>query len=539
MSLRIDRGPPTAVAATREVPMPHLTKSRFLSGLQCHRRLWLATHAPDLASPRSDATEHILRMGTELGRAAHALFPGGLLIASPAFDHADAIQQTRAAMDDPSIPAIFEAAFEFAEVRIRVDILERLENGGWGLREVKSASSFKRDQHVTDLAIQLWGLEQLGVDVASVQLVHVNGAFVRSAAGGSGASFGGLASATAVMTAANPADERAAAAPIDWPAFFVCVELVETLAASSSGDLSADIDSMHATLALPNAPARDPGAFCNKPHRCPFWNHCTRDKPPAWFVEQSGHKPALKRRMIDAIGSDRPWTSGTLAQERTRLQPPVWALDFEAIAPAIPFYPGTRPYQPIVFQWSLDRWSGAEPSSETATSAGPRAGPRFEYDEIEHFEFLAPGDHDPRPEAARALVAALSRDAAPILVYSGYERRCLNDLAACSPELTPALNAIEHRLVDLLPIVRQHIYHPDFGVSFSIKTVAPALAPEIAYDDLPGVADGMSALATFVQIATGVLSGEEAQRARTGLLAYCARDTRALIGVARALLAST
>jgi hypothetical protein len=100
----------------------------------------------------------------------------------------------------------------------------------------------------------------------------------------------------------------------------------------------------------------------------------------------------------------------------------------------------------------------------------------------------------------------------------------------------PALRAIEGRLVDLLPIVRQNLYHPDFGVSFSIKTVGPALAPEIAYDDLPGVADGMSALATFMQIATGVLSGEEARRARAGLLAYCARDTRALIGVARALL---
>ncbi len=487
--------------------MPHLTKSRFLSGLQCHRRLWLATNARDLATPHSDATEHILRMGTEVGRAAHALFPGGLLIASPASEHADAIEQTRAAMANPLIPAVFEAAFEFADVRIRVDILERLENGGWGLREVKSASSFKPDQHGPDLAIQRWVLEQLGIDVVSVQLVHVNGAFVRGAA-----------------------------APIDWPAFFVRVELVDTLAASSSGDLSADVASMHATLALPSAPVREPGAFCNKPHRCPFWEHCTGDKPSAWFVEQSGHKPALKRRMIDAISSDTPWTSGALVQEIARFRPPVWALDFEAIAPAIPFYPGTRPYQAIAFQWSLDRWSGVGTSSASATAAGIRAGTRFESEEIEHFEFLAPGDHDPRPETARTLVAALSRDAAPILVYSGYERRCLNDLAASSPELAPALRAIEHRLIDLLPIVKQHTYHPDFGTSFSIKTVAPALAPDIAYDDLPGVADGMSALATFVQIATGVLSGEEAQRARVGLLAYCARDTRALIGVVRALL---
>jgi hypothetical protein len=497
--------------------MPHLTKSRFLSGLQCHRRLWLATHAPELASPRSDATEHILRMGTEVGRAAHALFPGGLLISSPASDHADATRRTRAAMDDPWIPAIFEAAFEFADVRIRVDVLERLEQGGWGLREVKSASSFKPEQHGPDLAIQRWVLEGLGIDVASVQLVHVSPGFVRGAAGGTG-------------------EDDALAAPIDWPSFFVRVERVDTLAASSPDDLGADVASMHATLALPSAPVREPGPFCNKPHRCPYWEHCTRDKPPAWFIEQSGHKPALKRRMLDALGADGSWTSDALAQERTRFEPPVWALDFEAIAPAIPFYPGTRPYEAIVFQWSLDRWSGAGISSGPANSAGARVATGLVGEEIEHFEFLAPGDRDPRPEAARTLVAALSRDDAPILVYSGYERRCLIDLASRSPELVPALRAIEGRLVDLLPIVRQNLYHPDFGVSFSIKTVGPALAPEIAYDDLPGVADGMSALATFMQIATGVLSGEEARRARAGLLAYCARDTRALIGVARALL---
>ena len=519
--------------------MPHLTKSRYLSGLQCHRRLWLATRTPELASPRSDATEHILRMGTEVGRAAHALFPGGMLISSQASDHADAIEHTRAAMDDPSIPAIFEAAFEFAEVRIRVDILERLEDGGWGLREVKSASSFKPDQHGPDLAIQLWVLEQLGIAVVSVQLVHINSDFVLGAAGETLESIGGILEAVERMAEASIADLNALAAAIDWPDFFVRVDLADRLAASSPDELSADVAAMHATLVLPSAPARDPGAFCKKPHRCPFWEHCTRDKPPTWFVEQSGHKPALKRRMIDVISTGRPWTSGTLGQECARFQPPVWALDFEAIAPAIPFYPGTRPYQAVVFQWSLDRWSGAGTSSVSANPAGARIGNGFAGEEIEHFEFLAPGDRDPRPEAARTLAAALSRDGAPILVYSSYERRCLNDLATRSPELAPALRAIESRLVDLHPIVKQHIYRPEFCVSFSIKTVGPALAPEIAYDDLPGVADGMSALATFVQIATGVILGDEARRARVGLLAYCARDTRALIGVARALLASS
>ncbi len=53
-------------------------------------------------------------------------------------------------------PAIFEAAFEFENIRIRVDILERLD-AGWGLREVKSSTSASEEKgHVDDVAVQLF-----------------------------------------------------------------------------------------------------------------------------------------------------------------------------------------------------------------------------------------------------------------------------------------------------------------------------------------------------------------------------------------------
>ena len=56
----------------------HLTKSRYLAGLQCPRRLWLVVHeplpyeAPDPGSP--------MDMGQVIGRKAHLLFPGGVLV---------------------------------------------------------------------------------------------------------------------------------------------------------------------------------------------------------------------------------------------------------------------------------------------------------------------------------------------------------------------------------------------------------------------------------------------------------------------------
>jgi hypothetical protein len=53
--------------------------------------------------------------------------------------------------------------------------------------------------------------------------------------------------------------------------------------------------------------------------------------------------------------------------------PPAFYLDFEAILPAVPLYPGTRPYQTSPFQWSLHH---------------ARSGP--------HQEFLGDAHSDPR-----------------------------------------------------------------------------------------------------------------------------------------------
>jgi predicted RecB family nuclease len=56
-----------------------------------------------------------------------------------------------------------------------------------------------------------------------------------------------------------------------------------------------------------------------------------------------------------------------------------------------------------------------------------------------------------------------------------------------------------YRIVDLLPIVADNVAHPDFQGSYSMKAVAPALAPEVTYGDLD-VADGGDASAAFYRI---------------------------------------
>jgi hypothetical protein len=54
----------------------HLTKSRYIAGLQCLRRLWLLVHDPlPLEAPAPGSP---LDVGQQIGRKAHLLFPGGV-----------------------------------------------------------------------------------------------------------------------------------------------------------------------------------------------------------------------------------------------------------------------------------------------------------------------------------------------------------------------------------------------------------------------------------------------------------------------------
>jgi hypothetical protein len=81
--------------------------------------------------------------------------------------------------------------------------------------------------------------------------------------------------------------------------------------------------------------------------------------------------------------------------------------------------------------------------------------------------------------------------------------------------------------------VREHVYHPDFGGSFSLKRVLPALEPGLGYDDL-AIGDGALASVALERLLWGgeAVSPEERARLRQDLLAYCARDT---LGLARLL----
>lgn len=227
-----------------------------------------------------------------------------------------------------------------------------------------------------------------------------------------------------------------------------------------------------------------------------------RDIPPRFRLTPT------QQRVVDAAKSGKVYRSPGLANALAVLVEPVNYLDFEAFSPALPIYPGTRPYLRIPFQWSL----------------------RDSSPDLLNTEFLACGSTDPRREFAETLLQATEEIEGSITVWSPYENSVLRELAGLFPDLADRLNAMIRRIVDLLPITRNNITHPDFRGSYSLKSVAPAVAPGFGYDDLD-FADGDDAQAVFYRVvADPELSVADRIRLRHSLLAYCGRDT---LGLAR------
>ncbi|MGD2038775.1 MAG: DUF2779 domain-containing protein, partial [Desulfobacterales bacterium] len=71
-----------------------LSKSRFLAGLQCHLRLWYQCYERELIPEVPPTQQAIFDSGHEVGELATQLYPGGVLIEAPYYQHERAVEST-------------------------------------------------------------------------------------------------------------------------------------------------------------------------------------------------------------------------------------------------------------------------------------------------------------------------------------------------------------------------------------------------------------------------------------------------------------
>src|SRR5690242_17610620 len=154
-----------------------LSKSRYMCGLQCPKRLWQAVYDPEPAEEPLPGTAK--GMGIEVGIQARRLWPGGVLVEDPEHRNYDAaVRRTKTLIADATVPAILEATLIYDGVLVRVDALERLPDGRWRVNEVKSSTRIKHE-HLEDIALQIYVIAGNGLELADAYLIFTNDKYHR------------------------------------------------------------------------------------------------------------------------------------------------------------------------------------------------------------------------------------------------------------------------------------------------------------------------------------------------------------------------
>ena len=369
------------------------------------------------------------------------------------------------------------------------------------VRGIGSRPASVKDYHRDDIAVQAFLARAAGVALKSV--VHVDSSWVYPG----GDDYRGLLKENDLTAEAFARDREVGA----W------------------------IADAQGVVAQPDEPDIRPGIHCATPFECGFHRYCSRDEvKPEYPIHWLPRFSAAAREALAALGVHdmRDVGNETLSDKQLRVKEhtltntvffdaagaasdlavhclPAYFLDFETIQFAVPIWKGTRPYQQIVFQFSVHRLDQSGRLTHTA--------------------FLDVSGNDPSSSVVLALVAACG-ECGPIFAYSaGFEKSRIAALAERYPDLAPALMTILERVIDLLPVARERYYHPSQQGSWSIKRVLPAVVPELTYEALDGIKDGGMAMESFVEAIHANTTPQRRQEIERQLLEYCKLDTYAMV----------
>jgi hypothetical protein len=277
-----------------------LSKSTFMYGCQCPKRLYLHKFKPELSN-HEEENQSTFSKGNDVGLLARDLFQGGVS-AQPVdtFSYHQSVQKTQQLIERGTT-VIYEACFNFQEMLCAVDILVK-ENNKWYAYEVKATTNVK-DEFILDASLQYHVLINSGLPVEDIFIVHLNNKYVRR----------GELEIQKLFT------KESVLSKIKNQQKFVETKIIE----------------LKKLIADKKEPTIEVGNQCHKPYSCNFTNHCWKG-----IEEERSTREAYRNKeyLKEFVGE---------------LQYPLFYFDFETVMPAIPEFNESRPYQQVPFQYSL------------------------------------------------------------------------------------------------------------------------------------------------------------------------------------------
>ena len=494
--------------------MLYLSKSKYCNLWQCPKMAWLNEYKPE-EKTEDPGLEDTFAIGQEIGNLAKGLF--GDFIDMTCYDHdrldiGKMLEKTQMQLNG-SVDVICEAAFSFNGLYCAVDILRR-EGEGWAIYEVKSSTNNSdkneaKQVYVADISYQRYVLEHCGVNVTGTNLVCINNNYIRGE-------------------------------ELDIDQLFYIMNIDE-LVEEEIKNVEKNISLAEKILNCDDEPKYDLSEKCRDPYECAYWTYCSKHLPEnsvfdlyrmkfvkkidlyhkgligypeLLYCDEVDNKTQIRQMEFALEDKGTYIETNNIRDFLKSLSYPLYFLDFETMQPAIPLFPGTKPYQQIPFQYSLHYIEQ-------------------EGGELKHREFLAVSGEDPRRSIAEALCRDIPMNVCVTAYNKQFECGRLKELAETFPDLSEHLLNIRDNIIDLLvPFQSGYYYNRAMGGSFSIKSVLPAIFPddpELDYHNLEGVHNGSEAMTVFPKIQ--YMSRDEQERIRHNLLKYCELDTYAMVKV--------
>ena len=151
-----------------------LSKTKYLTGLQCPRLIWIQFHEPEKIPETDPVTQHVFDQGHLVGELAKKLYPRGIDISTDNFT--GNISSTLELLKERK--PLFEAGILAGKLYSRVDILSPTGKKSWDIVEVKSSTSVK-DVHINDVAFQRYCCSKSGLNIRKCYLALINNQYVR------------------------------------------------------------------------------------------------------------------------------------------------------------------------------------------------------------------------------------------------------------------------------------------------------------------------------------------------------------------------
>ena len=480
-----------------------LSKTQFIYYLQCPKYLWLYKNKKELYKGEEDLDYKQLQ-GESVEFWVYSQYKEGVDCEAEGGDIFKSIDKTKEIMNSGG-QVLIQPSFYDGDLFCRNDLLVfDKKSKKWDLIEVKSSTKVE-DLHITDVAFQKVCLENCGLKINKTYLYFVNNEYVRKG-------------------------------DIEPKKLIKKEDITERVLLVEAGLKERIKEALVFIEKIVKEPDVKIIKQCHNPYDCAFLEYCWKDIPKHSIynlslkekylmelveknkiniedvsediISRENKKKYYLAKITDKIFIDKEG----IDSELSNLVFPLYFLDYESYNPAVPLFDGYKPYQQMVFQYSLH------------IKESPKS-------KVEHYQFLADKWEDPCPELLKSLTNQIGNVGTIVVWNDVFEKGRNEEMAEMYPKFKEKLLSINSRVYDLgTPFKKNYYVHKEFKGGWSIKVVLPVMVPTLSHKNL-NIQEGGTASESYRELIDKSIEKTEKEKLKDDMLEYCKMDTLAMVEI--------